>query len=433
MFNLFRPSRRIYRPGDTLGLSMGEGDCPRCGRRKGPRGVPHGLGVAGLYPAMRKCKCCVFPCPNCVPPYVDVEFSGITACTYCRAHGASCSVRISSLSGQNGTFRLDTYVAGGCHQYWLPESGVTVLVEFFENGSCSGTPVCSVTKEYMIVAQLCCIGDELQVNVLTGYEFATFSGTPACCPASSCSCVTGDVQFFGSTLAAGVSGKVITNEVALCADTSPDHSGTGGTCAITWPDVPEFSTSEQCSFCASCVQPDDAVSCGNDCCTPSTIRATVSGVTVNQTCILGLSGLRRWRLDGTTAINRTIDLAQTSSCTWEASVSSDYVLRRFNNILTCTSQDATFTIDTIKYTRIRTGATTFTWEVTGYEGVTPRVSFVGDDDGTCTFSSMSGTDTTNNCADMGSATHPARTACASSTSNAGIFGSGGSTTFTACP
>ncbi len=204
-------------------------------------------------------------------------------------------------------------------------------------------------------------------------------------------------------------------------------AGYGGTAIVDIvPDNP-------CSFCVDCIDANQ-VTCDSDCgrCTPTTIRAVVGSITTVTTCTA--SGTNSFKLAGTTAVNRTIDLSQdeTDRCKFEASVASDYTLTRYSDAACLTSTNV-FTIDTIKYTLIRTSSTNWTYEVAGYDGATKRVSFVGTDAGSCTFNPMNITATASICNVVATATHPTRTAFGNTTNNAGIFGTLGSTTFTVCP
>lgn len=192
----------------------------------------------------------------------------------------------------------------------------------------------------------------------------------------------------------------------------------------------------ECNLCESCADVDEPP-CNGNCapCTPDTIRAVVSGITTTTTCVI--SGTNSFQLSGSTDPNRTIDLARASfdSCTWEATVACDRTLTRHSNAL-CSSATNTFNIVTIKYTLIRTSSTNWTWEVAGYDDEDPevkRVSFAGATSVSCALDPMNITATASVCDAVSTASHPTRTACGNTSTNAGIFGSDGSTTFTVCP
>jgi hypothetical protein len=112
------------------------------------------------------------------------------------------------------------------------------------------------------------------------------------------------------------------------------------------------------------------VTCGisaNTCCTPDTIRAVTSSITTCLgTCITGAA--QSYKLAGTTAVNRTIDLEQlaVASCTWRADVSADHVLTRATK----------HTLDTLVYEMERTANDTWTARVYARNsGDTQRVWF----------------------------------------------------------
>lgn len=420
---MFRPLSRLWRPFDVE-----RGYCRRC--RK-PKVDPRARGLI--------LGCCCQTCLTCTnfPRTVTVTVSGITACDYCNDGGHG--VRIYGLTGQNSTFVLP-HIGSGQYLLGWESSGVMG----FEDGSSfdspasacpPNTPFCTHTFRFNVRATLSCngsLGFSASAQITDGYleEVAN-------CESGSGGSVSPLVFSSANVVAKG---GTAANIAVPCQTGSSGlvQFGSGGTATIDW-DFPSVCC--ECSFCETCGA--NAVDCPTaDCCTPSTIRATVSSVTTALgTCILGSGGVSAYKVDGTTAVNRTIDLVQNpiNTCIWDSFVYADWVIRKYSSLANCTgggAPDLTTSILFIRYRLERTGSTTWTWRVDGlnqFGAVVVNIVGAAPSLGTCTINPMSITASANNCSTVSSASHPVRTACVNDGSFTGIVGSSGSTSFSVCP
>jgi hypothetical protein len=223
------------------------------------------------------------------------------------------------------------------------------------------------------------------------------------------------VEFFDgtATITAGLCNALATanNSFTSCSLTAnPKRGGHSGTFA-----KPSTATSgTSCSHCSALT-------------TPSSFSATIASVTV---CTMQCDG-SRWRLTGTTAINRNITLSQVggSPCVFEATVSADYVL--FDHDTAAESWANLLLI----YELERTSSGNGTWEIYGEDSSgNKRVSFAGANSGGGAVNPMTVSGfSANNCKDWPTASHPTRSASADQTNHTVIVGSAGSTVFSACP
>jgi hypothetical protein len=223
------------------------------------------------------------------------------------------------------------------------------------------------------------------------------------------------VEFFDgtATISAGLCNASATanNSFTSCSLTaSPKRGGHSGTFAK--PVTVTSGTS--CSHCSSLT-------------TPSSFSATIASVTV---CTMQCDG-SRWRLTGTTAINRSITLSQVggSPCVFEATVSADYLL--FDHDTAAETWSNLLLI----YELERTSSGNGTWEIYGEDSSgNKRVSFAGANSGGGAVNPMTVSGfSANNCKDWPTASHPTRSASADQTNHTVIVGSAGSTVFSACP
>lgn len=370
----------------------------------------------GVIPGVMRCKCCGSGvCPACI--YVDA--SGITVCTNpCFNHPTAGDNSNFSFDGDlSGSGELVGPTSGVCAYQTATENG-TLTVYPSTNGSCTGSPTTGN------VGFLCVVNiDEAAGTVLCasirdlGGRRVIFNSGPITAPLGSTISNALTLADCG-TLIAGTCGSAGLNAVVM---------GYGGSLIVT-------DISGGCSFC-KCVLPP---------CTPvgstplAMIRATTSGIAVSlDTCVIGSGSINNFKLTGTTAANRTIDLVQdaTNKCKWEASVACDWVLRRYANAANCAaslSATGTWNITALKYTLIRTSATVWSWEVAGYDGATKRVSIVGTNPGSCGFAALTSTATSGDCKTITAPTHLSRTSCVAEAGPTGIFGSAGATSFSAC-
>jgi hypothetical protein len=218
-----------------------------------------------------------------------------------------------------------------------------------------------------------------------------------------------------ATVASGncLSSATANNAQTTCDLTaSPKRGGHSGTFAKPSASLPALSAT--CGNCTAVTQNP-----------PSSWSCTIADVV---TCVNQCDG-DRWRLTGSTNINRTITLNQVgSTCVWEATVSADYVL--YDHDTAAESWD----IEKIVYDRHRISATQWSWEIYGLDASdVKRVSYAGATSGSCALNAMTHGATSNRCDLVGTANHPSRSFCADQSNHRIIAGSGGSTTSTVCP
>lgn len=372
------------------------------------------------------CTCCN-ECENV--KCLKVVVSGVSICpdSTCYSAHLGSDFKNTGVFDINGTFYAhlavtDTGVCRCFYEFVIPGSSHSFTLYSSTDGTCTGGTTPGTSIEASIEIFLDGMNNVLYVGAGTiNQSFTSCNGGPY----SFSESITNNYSSCDQPIGIFNCGPECDefNEVL-------DNGGTGtsGTVVVTI----EPGNSADCSLCSGCSGANEPT-CGNGCapCTPTAIRAVVSGITVTTSCVI--AGLNSFQLSTGTDPNRTIDLEQIGeSCTWEATAACDRTLTRHDNTL-CSSVQSTFNITSIRYTLTRAGSTSWTWEVAGYDGATKRVSFVGDDDGSCTFSSMSFTATANDCKNISTPTHPTRVACGNTSTNAGIFGSGGSTTFSVCP
>jgi hypothetical protein len=420
--SIWSPSRQIMSP-----------DEDRPGRRSKRRGRfdPRNLGSYGLFPAQRTCKCCNYSLNDC-PACLTVTISGTTPCpeNECRV---SCSngfsYRLTSIPDINGTYVVD----GGGITSTCTYGGPLWQLSFeeYEEAGCVNLRR-SVTDDVTLqirfnrttgkITSLAVFrnGGGEGFNAFFGYAFLAIAHTD-----QGLSCGTGGLPLF--TTIPNIFTECPSCDCGMSATTNRLNTHYGGTIHIT-----SCCPCDHCEGCAAPLSCPTAPLCpSSNSCTPDVIRATLSGITVTQTCVTDTGVVKSWRLDGSTAVNRTVDLRQISQCTWQARVASNHVLRRFA-LLNCLSEEANFTSEELVYQLTRVSSSSWEWEVYGADSGVKRTSFVGATSASCAMNPFSYAATANSCVPA-TATHPTRTACANAATTTSILGSGGSTTFTVCP
>jgi len=163
---------------------------------------------------------------------------------------------------------------------------------------------------------------------------------------------------------------------------------------------------------------------------PNSLSATISSVTVEfgvcYDCGAGPEDL--WKLMGSTAINRTLNLTKSGNV-WTGTVSGNWVLYDHGNPV------QTWSISQIFFEERRTGPAAGTWEIygVGIDGVTKRVSYAGATSPSATPNpmAMAGLEASK-CVNIPTQTHPTRSFAANGTNHTVIAGSGGTTAFDGC-
>ena len=387
--SIFAPSQPILTPSDLargahVDPFTGEprSRCRRCGKRQA-------LGVAGtmLGCCCRACACNGTACSACGDTKASrwriVENEAVTGCTGCyqctSINGFATSQNRAPCSPHFGGFVINN--DNGC-----------CLSAIVNNVCIATSPLCSdvfpcggqistnlsrcasigfVQDGADLVAELVLFGQEGPcglggVNCLAAW-FVGRKVVSSCCQAT----IVFDANLFD---ACGDS------PIALIAK----HHGVAGTCATrcAWPRgiggsftlircgdalCPDI----ECVHCSGC-NTEKKISCGSDywCCTPSTIRLTTSSIAVDfDSCISTTSEL--YKLTGSTAASRTIDLAQHASdkCKWENTVSSNWTLARAGKT----------NLDTLVYEWERTASNQWTARIYARDaGDMTRVYFMPD-------------------------------------------------------
>ena len=199
----------------------------------------------------------------------------------------------------------------------------------------------------------------------------------------------------------------------------------------------ETGVCAECEHCSGCDEENSPGCPTPACCTPNRISAVISDVeSFDGVCINSADGLSR-RVDGAPDPNRTVILVQTADpCVWRATVPNSGTVSVWLGAGCAGAPLATIPMSSPLIYELRRTATQWRWAA--YINDVSGLSYIGSMPN-CT-GAASHTDPVSvaaeesNCKVIPEIAHPARAQCYEFfTPGISIQGSGGSTTFEACP